>query len=176
MGEESKHEVKHIFLGILVVALTALLFLLSYDSGPREEAQGYLLSARFNATDGIGIGSDVVLTGIKVGEVISREYDVARQNVLVKMDIQNATKVPYESTISIVSDGLLGPKYAKIEPGGSEENMKSGLVLRPPWAVLGRSWSLLGRTWADLGTQEGPKGGPRDVKNVTSFFWPDEEL
>ena len=126
MGEESKHEVKHIFLGILVVALTALLFLLSYDSGPREEAQGYLLSARFNATDGIGIGSDVVLTGIKVGEVISREYDVARQNVLVKMDIQNATKVPYESTISIVSDGLLGPKYAKIEPGGSEENMKSG--------------------------------------------------
>ena len=126
MGEESRHEIKHILLGMLVIGLTAALFLLSYQSGPKGEAAGYLLSARFNATDGISVGSDVVLTGIKVGQVTAREYDTNRQNVLVKMAFQKEIKVPHESTISIVSDGLLGPKYLKIEPGGSEANMKSG--------------------------------------------------
>ena len=126
MGDESGHEIKHILLGMLVIGLTAALFLLSYQSGPKGEAAGYLLSARFNATDGIAVGSEVLLTGIKVGQVTAREYDAKRQNVLVTMAFQQKVKVPHESTISIVSAGLLGSKYLKIEPGGSEANMKSG--------------------------------------------------
>ncbi|HAA91998.1 MAG: outer membrane lipid asymmetry maintenance protein MlaD [Rhodospirillaceae bacterium] len=126
MGEDAKHEIKHILLGILVVALTAVFFFLSYQSGPKGQASGYLLSARFNATDGIAVGSDVVLTGIKVGQVTTREYDSKKQSVRVEMAFREDINIPQESTVSIVSDGLLGAKYLKIEPGGSEDNMKSG--------------------------------------------------
>lgn len=126
MGEDSRHEIKHILLGMLVVALTAVFFFLFYQSGPQGQPGGYLLSARFNATDGIAVGSEVVLTGIKVGQVTAREYDSKKQNVRVDMAFNEEVKIPHESTVSIVSDGLLGPKYLKIEPGGAEDNMKSG--------------------------------------------------
>lgn len=126
MGEDSKHKIRHIMLGMLVVALTAMLFFLSYQSGPKGEASGYILGARFNAADGIAVGSDVVLTGIKVGQVTAREYDSKKQNVFVEMAFDEDVEIPHESTVSIVSDGLLGAKYLKIEPGGSEDNMKSG--------------------------------------------------
>ena len=81
MGEESKHEIKHILLGIMVVAVTVICFFVSYQSGPKAAATGYLLSGRFNATDGIAVGSHVVLTGIKVGQVTAREYDPKNQNL-----------------------------------------------------------------------------------------------
>tara|TARA_Y100000814_G_scaffold227460_1_gene171415 strand:+ start:286 stop:813 length:528 start_codon:yes stop_codon:yes gene_type:complete len=126
MGEESKHEIKHILLGIMVVAVTVICFFVSYQSGPKAAATGYLLSGRFNATDGIAVGSHVVLTGIKVGQVTAREYDPKNQNVLVEMTFREDIKIPGESTVSIVSDGLLGEKYLKVEPGGSENNMKAG--------------------------------------------------
>ncbi|MGY9105156.1 MAG: MlaD family protein [Alphaproteobacteria bacterium] len=126
MGEDSKYQVTHILLGAFVVSLTIILFLFSYKSGPKGSAAGYALSAHFNATDGIAVGSDVLLTGIKVGQVSAREYDSKRQTVVVKMTFQNTVKIPDESTLSIVSDGLLGPKYLKVEPGGGDLNMKSG--------------------------------------------------
>lgn len=126
MGEDSKHEIKHILLGMTVVAVTVMCFFVSYQSGPKGSATGYLLSGRFNATDGIAVGSDVVLTGIKVGQVTNRKYDSKNQNVLVEMTFREDIKIPRESTVSIVSDGLLGAKYLKVEPGGSEKNMKSG--------------------------------------------------
>jgi phospholipid/cholesterol/gamma-HCH transport system substrate-binding protein len=126
MGEDSKHEIKHILLGMMVVAATVIFFFFSYQSGPEGTASGYMLSGRFNATDGIAVGSDVVLTGIKVGQVTAREYDSKKQNVLVEMTFRDDIKIPGESTVSIVSDGLLGAKYLKVEPGGSENNMNSG--------------------------------------------------
>ena len=78
MGEESRHEIKHILLGMLVIGLTVALFLLSYQSGPKGEAAGYLLSARFNATDGISVGSDVQGAEAVIDAVQEEAGDQAR--------------------------------------------------------------------------------------------------
>jgi phospholipid/cholesterol/gamma-HCH transport system substrate-binding protein len=126
MGEDSKHEIKHILLGLIVVAVTVSVFLFSYRGGPESEVTGYQLTARFNTTDGIAVGSEIVLTGVKVGQVTGRSYDAEKQNVLVEMTLQEGIIIPRESTLAIVSDGLLGAKYLKIEPGGSVENMADG--------------------------------------------------
>ncbi|WP_323770383.1 outer membrane lipid asymmetry maintenance protein MlaD [Antarctobacter sp.] len=82
-------------------------------------ATGYELSASFRSIEGISVGTDVRLAGVKVGTVsgISLNAETYRADTTVVLN--DGVQVPDDSVIAIASEGLLGGNYVEISPGGS---------------------------------------------------------
>lgn len=119
-------ETMHILVGAVVVALGVTAFLLSHQGGPTDEISGYPLTAQFGAVDGVSVGTKVLLTGIQVGDVTALSYDDKSERAMLDFVIRPDIKIPMDSVALIVTDGLLGAKYIKIQPGGDTEVMKPG--------------------------------------------------
>ena len=83
------------------------------------------VSATFSTIEGVSVGSDIKIGGVKIGFVDTTEL-TKELDVLVRMFIRNDIPIPSDSAISIASNGLLGGKYLKITPGGSDERMEEG--------------------------------------------------
>lgn len=112
----------------LVVLVVALLFLMfAYRVSDLQVVKGYTLSAEFMKVGGLSIGSDVRINGIKVGTVTAQKLK-DDYTVDVIFSISGDVKLPKDSTVSIVSDGLMGDKFVKIEPGNSSEILSDGDV------------------------------------------------
>lgn len=112
--------------GALVLALGVAAFLLSQRGDRREIEGGYELRASFGSIDGVAVGTKVLLAGIPVGEVAGFRYNEERQRAALSMSVRDGIRIPLDSVVMIVTDGLLGGKYLKIQPGGDTEMMKPG--------------------------------------------------
>lgn len=111
----------------LVVLIVALLFLaFAYRVSDLQVVKGYQLKAEFMKVGGLSVGSDVRINGIKVGTVTSQKLNGDDYMADVTFSISSNIKLPKDSTASIVSDGLVGDKFVKIEPGKSKEYLQSG--------------------------------------------------
>jgi len=110
-----------------VVLLTAIIFLFfSFRSAKISSIDRYNLKAKFENADGIEIGSDVKISGIKIGKITEQTLDQQSFRAIFTLNIDNQTKIPADSSAKIVSEGLLGAKYIAITPGGAEENLSEG--------------------------------------------------
>lgn len=116
----------HTVLGGLVVVAGAAALVVSQGVASPTSGGGYELIARFGSIDGVGKGTKVLLTGIKVGEVVRIGYDPKRQRAVVHMTIRSDIEIPLDTVAMIVSDGLMGGKYIKLQPGGDTEMMHDG--------------------------------------------------
>ena len=85
----------------------------------------YPVQARFNRTDGLLVGDLVRLAGMNVGKVVDARLDDDFKAILT-LELKDNIKLPDDSSASIVSSGLMGPKYIEIEPGGSEDFIPRG--------------------------------------------------
>jgi phospholipid/cholesterol/gamma-HCH transport system substrate-binding protein len=109
---------------VLLVAATFLAF--AYSSSNVAQVEGYELLARFNRVDGITPGTEVRLSGIKVGSVLSTHLDPKTYLAELRMSILNDVTLPTDSTARILSDGLLGNPYVALEPGANDEMIPPG--------------------------------------------------
>lgn len=113
-------------IGAAVVILAGLFFYYGWSSTEAGSVQGYQLVAKFERVDGISVGTDVRLSGIKIGTVTSQELDTKSFRAVVKMSIRNEVPIPDDSSVKVASEGLLGGSFLAIMPGASETNMKPG--------------------------------------------------
>lgn len=111
----------------LVVLIIAIVFLVfAYNVSDLQVVRGYTLNAEFMKVGGLSIGSDVRINGIKVGTVTAQNLNNDDYTVKVVFSISSDVKLPKDSTVAIVSDGLMGDKFVKIEPGKSKEFLQAG--------------------------------------------------
>ncbi|MEE6206459.1 MAG: outer membrane lipid asymmetry maintenance protein MlaD [Alphaproteobacteria bacterium] len=111
----------------LVVLIIAVLFLaFAYRVSDLQVVKGYKLTAEFMKVGGLSIGSDVRINGIKIGTVTAQHLNNEDYTVNVEFSISADTKLPKDSVVAIVGDGLMGDKFVKIEPGKSNEYLKDG--------------------------------------------------
>jgi phospholipid/cholesterol/gamma-HCH transport system substrate-binding protein len=86
----------------------------------------YTLTASFRSLEGVSVGTDVRLAGVKIGTVT----DVALNNITYRAEttvtLNEATQIPDDSAIVISSEGLLGGNFVEIVPGGSPFNFEPG--------------------------------------------------
>ena len=87
---------------------------------------GYSLVARYNHIDGLALHADVRLAGIRIGEVVGETLDPATDQAVVTMTIENGVEIPDDSAAIVATEGLLGSKFIKIDPGGDERSLKPG--------------------------------------------------
>lgn len=110
---------------VAVVAIGFLAFAVT-RAGAGESGGGYPLTARFNRVDGVNVGADVRLSGVKVGTVSAIGIDPTTYLAKVTLSVSPTVKLPDDSTARVASDGLLGGAYVALEPGGSAEMLASG--------------------------------------------------
>lgn len=113
---------------VLVVAVVFLLF--AYNKADVRAVSGYPLVAKFEKADGVNVGSDVLLGGIKIGSVTAQHLDTTDYLAVLELSISNDVKLPDDSAIKIASNGLLGDKYLSVEPGGSDTLLAAGQEIR----------------------------------------------
>ena len=90
------------------------------QAGQTGGSGGYELTARFNKVDGVDVGSDVRVSGVKVGVV--RDIRLAPETYMAQLTftVDSNVQVLDDSTARIASDGLLGGAYVAIEPAGMD--------------------------------------------------------
>lgn len=88
-------------------------------AGVSRSSGGYELSASFRSLEGVSVGTDVRLAGVKIGTVTQMDLDLERYRAQTTVSIQNDVPIPDDSAIIISSEGLLGGNFVEIMPGGS---------------------------------------------------------
>jgi phospholipid/cholesterol/gamma-HCH transport system substrate-binding protein len=110
-----------------VVLLVAVLFLLfAYTSSNVGRVSGYDITAQFNRVDGLSVGADVRMSGIKIGSVIGQRLDPKTYLADVRMAIESDIQLPTDTTAKIQADSLLSANYVNLEPGGDEKMIQPG--------------------------------------------------
>ena len=117
-------------MGIVVSAVAAFFAYFAYNVSDLQVVKGYNVTAKFLKVGGLTVGSDVRINGIKVGTVVGQNLDDSDFTADVKMSLSSNVHLPVDSVASIVSDGLVGDKFIKIEPGHGKEMLKDGDVIQ----------------------------------------------
>ncbi|MEO1293793.1 MAG: outer membrane lipid asymmetry maintenance protein MlaD [Pseudomonadota bacterium] len=86
----------------------------------------YTLSANFNSVEGIAVGTDVRMAGVKIGAVTSLVLNPQTYRAEIDLMLRDEIKVPDDSDVKISSEGLLGGSFVEITPGGSEFMLADG--------------------------------------------------
>jgi phospholipid/cholesterol/gamma-HCH transport system substrate-binding protein len=121
-----RHGVAEVLTGalVLVAALAFLAYAVSHSG--RSAGSGYTLLARFDHIDGLAVGGDVRIAGVKVGTVIDERIDPKEFAAIVSMTVRNDIHLPKDTGASITSESLLGGKYISLSPGGDDTDLKPG--------------------------------------------------
>ncbi|HVV64102.1 MAG TPA: outer membrane lipid asymmetry maintenance protein MlaD [Rhizomicrobium sp.] len=113
-------------IGTIVVAVAAGFLYFAYASTTSAGLTGYELEAKFQRVDGLNVGTDVRLSGIKIGSVSALTLDPRTYQATVHLDIRKDIQLPEDSSIMVTSTGLLGNSYLSISPGGSDKMIPPG--------------------------------------------------
>jgi phospholipid/cholesterol/gamma-HCH transport system substrate-binding protein len=112
---------------VLLVAVAFLAYAVAHSG--RTSGSGYSLIARFEHIDGLAVGSDVRIAGVKVGTVTDAQIDPKTFLAVVSLTVQNDVQLPKDSAAAITSESLLGGKYISLSPGGDETDLKPGQTI-----------------------------------------------
>ncbi len=113
-------------MGAVVLLVAGVFVFFAYDMAQVKAVEGYEVTALFYKIGGLNEGSDVRISGIKVGTVIDHELDSESYDARVRMTITREVKLPLDTVASIASEGLLGGKYVRLEPGTDKSYIKDG--------------------------------------------------
>ena len=124
-----KRNVLETTLAAMVLLVAGVFLAFAQNVGNVAPVQGWELKAKFNSIDGLGVGNDVRIGGVKVGTVVGLNIDQQDYRALVTMQILKELKLPFDTVAEVVSEGVLGGKYIALIPGKGKLSDQNGLFL-----------------------------------------------
>jgi phospholipid/cholesterol/gamma-HCH transport system substrate-binding protein len=121
-----KTNLLEVIMGAVVLVVCGFFVILAYSSSRWHTTEGYDVFAKFDRIDGIVRGSDVRLSGVKVGTIKDIQLDPNTYLAVVHIGLAPNVSLPTDSAAEIVSDGLLGGKYMALVPGGDDSLIPVG--------------------------------------------------
>ena len=112
----------------LVLALASLL-VLAFASTNRQFGIGggsYALTARFSNLGQLRAQAPVKIGGVVVGRVEGITFDDQTFQATVHLSMEKRYAFPKDSSLKILTSGLLGDQYVGIEAGADEHNLAQG--------------------------------------------------
>ena len=131
-------------LGAIVLLIAGMFLVFAYTNSNLRPVDGYRIIAKFNAIDGLTVGNDVRIGGVKVGSVVDQRVDQEDYLAVVTMTIRPDIQLPKNTRVSVSSDGLLGGKYVKLEPSSDRDMVPAGGELESTRDVISLE-ELLGK-------------------------------
>ena len=122
--------VVEVLIGAAVLVVAAVFVVFAVSTSDVGSVSGYELTAKFDRIDGLNIGADVRISGIKVGTVIDQGLDPETYLAVVRMSIRDSVRLPLDSSAGVVSDGLLGGKFLSLSPGADDAMLEPGEEIR----------------------------------------------
>ena len=111
-----------VFIGILCVGY------LTIKLGKMEilGREYYSLKAQFESVTGLKVGARVEMAGVPIGKVEAIDLDTEEQVAWVQLKIQSDVILTDDVIASVKTAGLIGDKYIKLSPGGSDLVLNAG--------------------------------------------------
>jgi phospholipid/cholesterol/gamma-HCH transport system substrate-binding protein len=88
----------------------------------------YQVTATFSNVGGLQRGADVDIAGVKVGRVDKIALD--DYQAVVTLSVESSIELQEDAIASIKTRGLVGEKYLRITPGGSDQLISPGGRIR----------------------------------------------
>ena len=127
--QKSRHD---LWVGLFVVIGAAALLFLALKAGNLLSLSFepvYRISARFDNIGGLKARAAVKSAGVVVGRVTRISFDDKSFQATVEMEMEQRFAFPKDSSIKILTAGLLGEQYLGIEPGASEKTLVAADVV-----------------------------------------------
>ena len=139
-----KSSVLETLVGAVIIFLAIGFFTYAYKTAGLggSTGGGYRVSAEFDNIDGVAVGSDVRVAGIKIGTVTGQSLNPKSYQARVDMVLNPGIILAEDTSAKITSEGLLGSKFVALEPGGSEEKLAEGSVISYTQGAVD-IWSLI---------------------------------
>ena len=112
---------------VLLVAVTFLIF--DFRATGLSSSSGYEISAEFDDASGLTSGTEIRMSGVQIGTVVSQSLNTETFYANVVLSIDDAIGLPTDTSARIVPDGLLGGNYIALEPGAEIEIIRPGKKL-----------------------------------------------
>jgi phospholipid/cholesterol/gamma-HCH transport system substrate-binding protein len=110
-----------ISVGIFMIVGIACLVYLSVNLGDVGifGSDSFTINARFGSIEGLEVAASVEIAGVPVGKV--KRITLEENEALVQMEIKKGTKITDDTIASIRTKGVIGDKFVKLSPGGSDD-------------------------------------------------------
>lgn len=146
--------------GAAVIAVAAAFFVYAtktagVSGGP---VNGYRVIAEFDNAEGVNVGTDVRLAGVKVGTVTGQSLNAENFMARVEMTLEGGLKLSDDTAAKITSEGLLGGKFIALDPGGSETLLAEGSLMTVTQGAVD-IWSLISQAMFDRGKSPSGESG-----------------
>ncbi|UVW28665.1 outer membrane lipid asymmetry maintenance protein MlaD [Massilia sp. H6] len=118
-----------VWVGLFVLlGLVSLLFLALKvgNMSTLSFSKTYAITGKFDNIGGLKPQAPVKSAGVVVGRVGEITFDGTTFQALVRLEMEPGYKFPKDSSLKILTAGLLGEQYIGIEPGGATENLVDG--------------------------------------------------
>jgi phospholipid/cholesterol/gamma-HCH transport system substrate-binding protein len=118
-----------VWVGLFVLLGLASLLFLALKAGNMSTvsfSKTYAITAKFDNIGGLKPQAPVKSAGVVVGRVGDITFDDKSYQAVVRLDLQPGYKFPKDSSLKILTAGLLGEQYVGIEPGGDTQNLVNG--------------------------------------------------
>ncbi|WP_417275759.1 outer membrane lipid asymmetry maintenance protein MlaD [Castellaniella sp.] len=116
----------------ILLGLIALVFLAlragnmsSFSFAPTYRVQAY-----FDNVGSLKVRAPVKSSGVVVGRVASIGFDNQRFQASVQLDLEQQYTFPTDSSVSILTSGLLGEQYIGVTPGGEDKTLADGGTIK----------------------------------------------
>ncbi|AHC73854.1 acetyl-CoA carboxylase subunit A [Candidatus Endolissoclinum faulkneri L5] len=113
-------------MGAIVLAIAGMFLFYVYTVSQFSTRNEYDVIAHFTTVGGLKPGSDVRISGLKIGTVSRQSLDSKTYLAKVTLSINNSIKLPVDTSAAISIDGLFGNNYVNLVPGGDKKILKPG--------------------------------------------------
>ena len=110
-----------ISVGIFMMVGIACLVYLSINLGNVDlfGSDSFMIDAKFGSIEGLEVAASVEIAGVPVGKV--KRITLEENEAFVQMEIKKGTKITEDTIASIRTKGVIGDKFVKLSPGGSDD-------------------------------------------------------
>ena len=118
-----------VWVGLFVLLGLAALLFLALKAGNMSTlsfGKTYSITGKFDNIGGLKPQAPVKSAGVVVGRVGDIKFDDKTYQALVTLELEGGYKFPKDSSLKILTAGLLGEQYIGIEAGGDTNNLANG--------------------------------------------------
>ncbi len=121
------------WVGLFVLLGAIALIFLALRAGNMSSfsfAPTYQVQAHFDNLGGLKVRAPVKSSGVVVGRVSGISFDNERFQAVVTLDLESKYEFPSDSSVSILTSGLLGEQYIGVTPGGEDKMLVQGSTVQ----------------------------------------------
>ncbi len=152
-----KNSTVETLIGAVVIAIAMAFLVFAYQSSGKGQSSGaYRISAEFDNVEGINVGTDIRMAGIKIGTVTAQSLNPSNFQAVVSMSIDPQIKLAEDTSAKVTSEGLLGAKFIALDAGGSDTILADGGVITYTQGAVD-IWSLISQAMFEKSGAKAPE-------------------